>query len=161
MPTDEELLTGLASGAPPSNAPVGGTIVAVNQTEGTCDWEFNPTDQVLNAAGFIAAGYITQMLDQACAIAGIVKTGLVPTTLEIKTNCLRAVRPGVLRANARVRHSGSTIAFVDAELLDSSGNLVATCSSTTRLVDMTTLERKSGAANSPTPHNKVMKTDVE
>ena len=145
MPTDAELLRGLGSGAPPSNGPVGGTIVGLSQADGTCVYEFRPTDQVKNAAGFIAAGYITQMLDQACAIAGIAKTGQLATTLEIKTPCLRAARPGVLRAEARVVRAGRSIAFLEAELLDEDGTLLATASTTTNLIDMKTLKEKAGS----------------
>jgi len=145
MPTDDELLRGLGSGAPPSNGPVGGTILALSQAEGSCVYEFRPTEQVKNAAGFIAAGYITQMLDQACAIAGIAKTGRLATTLEIKTTCLRAARVGVLRAEARVVRAGRSIAFLEAELRDADGVLLATASTTTNLVDMEKLKEKSGA----------------
>ena len=52
MPTDAELLKGLGSGAPPSNEAIGGTILALSQSEGTCTYEFRPGQMVLNAAGF-------------------------------------------------------------------------------------------------------------
>lgn len=143
-PSDADLLRGLKSGAPPANRVVGGTIVALSQSKGTSTYDFRPTPDVLNAAGFVAAGYLTQMLDQACAIAGIAKSGQVPTTLEIKTTCLRAARLGSFRAEARVLKCGRSIAFIEAELRDGAGELIATATTTTNLVDMDKLREKSG-----------------
>ncbi len=144
MATDEQLVEELNASKPPSNAAVGGTIRSVSQEVGTCVFEFTPTEGVLNAAGFIGAGYITQMLDQACAIAGIAGTGRVPTTLEIKTSCLQALRLGTYVADARVVRSGRSVAFIEALLRDDEGAVVATASTTTNLVEMTTLRAKSG-----------------
>ena len=146
MPTDAELLKGLGSGAPPSNEAIGGTILALSQSEGTCTYEFRPGQMVLNAGGFIAAGYLTQMLDQACAIAGIAATGLLPTTLEIKTTCLRAARMGVFVAEARVLKSGRSIAFLEASLRNSDGELIATATTTANLIGMAKLREKNGSA---------------
>ncbi len=86
------------------------------------------------------------MLDQACAIAGIAKTGQLATTLEIKTTCLQAARMGVLKAEARVLRAGRSIAFLEAELRDQEGTLVATATTTTNLADMKKLKEKSGAS---------------
>ena len=143
--TDEELVAELNSNTPPANKILGGTILSVNQADGTCRFQFSPSGGVVNAAGFIGAGYITQMLDQSCAIAGIAKTGLVPTTLEIKTNCIKALRPAPMVAKAQVVHAGRSIAFVEGILLNENGEVVATASMTANLVDMAKLREKSGA----------------
>ena len=143
MAVDARLVEELNATAPPANAIVGGAILSVSQADGLCIFEYSPTQDVVNAAGFIGAGYITQMLDQACAIAGIAKTGRVPTTLEIKTSCLKALRPATLRAEARVLRAGRSVAFIEATLRDNDGDLVATASMTANLVDMSKLREKS------------------
>ena len=88
--------------------------------------------------------YVT--IDQACAIAGIAATGLLPTTLEIKTTCLRAARMGVFVAEARVLKSGRSIAFLEASLRNSDGELIATATTTANLIGMAKLREKSGSA---------------
>ena len=46
------------------------------------------------------------------------------TTIESKTNFLRAVREGYVEATARPLHTGRTIIVVDTELHDAAGRLV-------------------------------------
>ena len=57
MPTDEELVDQLNASKPPANETIGGTIRSVDQAAGTAVFEFTPTGGVVNAAGFIGAGY--------------------------------------------------------------------------------------------------------
>lgn len=54
------------------------------------------------------------------------------TTLEIKTNVVRPVKPdtGVLRATGRLIHRGRTTAVTEARLEDREGRLYAWASST-------------------------------
>ena len=143
VPTNEQLVDQLNASKPPANETIGGSIRSVDQTAGTCVFEFTPTGGVINAAGFIGAGYVTQMLDQACAIAGIAHTGRIPTTLEIKTSCLRALKLGTYRAEGRVLHAGQSVAFIEGVLRNDQGDIVATATTTTHLVDMAKLREKS------------------
>ena len=46
------------------------------------------------------------------------------TTIESKTNFLRAVRGGSVEATARPLHAGRTVVVVDTELRDDQGRLV-------------------------------------
>ena len=52
------------------------------------------------------------------------------TTIELKINFLRAVRKATLTAEARVVKAGSTLGYVECEVKDQTGKLVAKAAST-------------------------------
>jgi uncharacterized protein (TIGR00369 family) len=52
------------------------------------------------------------------------------TTVELKINFLRAVREGKLTAEARVVKAGGALGYVECDVIDQSGKLVARASST-------------------------------
>ena len=52
------------------------------------------------------------------------------TTIELKINFLRAVRKATLTAEARVVKAGSTLGYVECEVKDQAGKLVAKAAST-------------------------------
>ena len=52
------------------------------------------------------------------------------TTVELKINFLRAVRKATLTAEAKVVKAGSTLGYVECEVKDGDGRLVAKAAST-------------------------------
>jgi uncharacterized protein (TIGR00369 family) len=60
------------------------------------------------------------------------------TSIEIKVNYLKAVRPGTgpLTATGTVVKSGSRVAFTDGVVTDESGAIVATATSTLLVFDV-------------------------
>jgi uncharacterized protein (TIGR00369 family) len=58
------------------------------------------------------------------------------STLELKANFLRPVRPGRIRARGRVVDRRADIAYLDAELSDTDGSLIATASATARIIPL-------------------------
>ena len=52
------------------------------------------------------------------------------TTVELKINFLRAVRQALLTAEAKVVKAGSTLGYVECEVKDEQGRLVAKAAST-------------------------------
>ena len=58
----------------------------------------------------------------------------IVATLEIKVSYLELSRPGQLFAHARVVRAGKTVTFLEAELRDADGKLLATASSTARVI---------------------------
>jgi uncharacterized protein (TIGR00369 family) len=78
-------------------------------------------------AGVMHGGALMALADSAggwCAFLNI-PAGAATTTIESKTNFLRAVRSGYVEAVARPLHVGRTIVVVDTELRDERGALVA------------------------------------
>jgi len=64
------------------------------------------------------------------AYAATLGEGETFTTIELKINFLRAVRKGKLTADARVLKAGSTLRYVECEVKDQAGKLVAKVAST-------------------------------
>jgi uncharacterized protein (TIGR00369 family) len=52
------------------------------------------------------------------------------TTVELKINFLRAVRRATLTAEARVVRAGGTLGYVECDVTDEAGRLVARAAST-------------------------------
>jgi 1,4-dihydroxy-2-naphthoyl-CoA hydrolase len=60
-----------------------------------------------------------------CAFLNLPDGATGTTTVESKTNFLRAVRDGYVEATSVPLHKGKTVIVVDTELRDAQGKLVA------------------------------------
>lgn len=87
---------------------------------------------VLGLQGGIVAG----MLDSVMAQCVILCSGFAysPPTLELKVSYLEPAPPGLFRAHGHIAHRGGSVAFLQSELRDGRGRMVATATSTSRLV---------------------------
>ena len=85
-----------------------------------------------NPMGTVHGGILCDIADAAMGIA--FATTLSPgesfTTVELKINFLRPVRQILLRAEGRVIQRGRTIGYVECEVTDETGKLVAKSNST-------------------------------
>lgn len=85
-----------------------------------------------NPMGTVHGGILCDIADAAMGIA--FATTLAPgesfTTVELKINFLRPVRQAQLRAEGRVVQRGRTIGYVECEITDENGKLVAKSNST-------------------------------
>lgn len=91
--------------------------------------------------GIVQGGFVTGWLDAAMAHACVAKSDFsvgVPS-LEIKVSFLRPAHPGVgYRASGWITRWGRRIAFMEAELLDADGIVIARASSTAALTHLPT-----------------------
>jgi uncharacterized protein (TIGR00369 family) len=79
------------------------------------------------SAGILHGGVLMALADSIgayCAVLNLPE-GASTSTIESKTNFLRAVRSGYVEARARPLHVGRTTIVVDTELRDDQGKLVA------------------------------------
>src|SRR5947209_2300248 len=85
-----------------------------------------------NPMGTLHGGVYCDLADAAMgfAYAATLGAGETFTTIELKINFLRAVRTGTLTAEARVVKAGSTLGYVECDVTDQAGKLVARASST-------------------------------
>ena len=85
-----------------------------------------------NPMGTLHGGVYCDLADAAMGFAYAAKlgTGETFTTIELKINFLRAVRKATLTAEARVVKGGSTLGYVECEVKDQTGKLVAKAAST-------------------------------
>ena len=84
-------------------------------------------DDLCTTPGILHGGAIMAFADTLGAVGTVLnlKPGESTTTIESKTNFLRAVREGFVEAVARPLHTGRTTIVVDTELRDPQGKLVA------------------------------------
>ena len=94
--------------------------------------EMDADERHHNPMGTLHGGIYCDLADLAMgwAFASSLKEGESFTTLELKINFLKAVRKATLTAEARVVSGGRTIGFVECDVRDESGRLVARASST-------------------------------
>ncbi len=82
----------------------------------------------LTSAGILHGGVVMALADSAggyCAFANLPEGATATATIESKTNMLRAVRSGTIRATSRVLHAGGTTIVVETEVRDDQDRLVA------------------------------------
>jgi uncharacterized protein (TIGR00369 family) len=122
--------------APPAARTLGWKLEAVDPAAGTIRVAFEAAPEFLNPMGNVQGGFLAAMLDDTLgpALVATLEGDQFAPTLELKVNYLRPARPGRLVGNGRVVHRGGTIAFLEGDLRDPEGNLVATATATARIV---------------------------
>ena len=93
-----------------------------------------PGKHAYNPIGVIHGGYAATLLDSACgcAVHASLEPGQSYTTLELKVAYHRALQAdtGPIEAEGKVLTLGRRVAFAEARLVDASGRLYATATST-------------------------------
>ena len=114
--------------------PVGRLIgFVLKSTEpGRAVFEMEVDERHHNPMGTLHGGIYCDLADAAMgfAYAATLAEGETFTTIELKINFLRAVRKATLTAEARVVKAGSTLGYVECEVKDQAGKLVAKAAST-------------------------------
>ena len=110
-------------------------LVCVDKSEpGTTVWRMPADERFTNPAGILQGGFLAACCDSAMGAASVtwVKDRKVfSANVELKVSFLAPVRPGgFLTCTSRVVSGGNRVAFVEAEVVDGSGRLVAKASST-------------------------------
>ena len=115
---------------PPVSRLIGFVLKSIEP--GHAIFEMEADERHHNPMGTLHGGIYCDLADAAMgfAYAATLAKGETFTTIELKINFLRAVRKATLTAEARVVKAGSTVGYVECEVKDQSGNLVAKVSST-------------------------------
>ena len=116
----------------PIGVTLGFTLVEVD--DGLAVFEAEAGPWAYNPIGSVHGGWYAAVLDAplGCALYSTLPAGVGYTTLELKVNIIRGVRPdtGALRAVGRVVHRGRRTAVTEARMEDRDGNLYAFATST-------------------------------
>lgn len=88
-----------------------------------------------NAAGNVQGGFLAAMLDDCMGPAVLIATDATayPSTIDLNVQFLAPAKPGKLVGKGRVVQLGKTIAFVESELEDPSGNIIARATASVRI----------------------------
>jgi len=115
---------------PPVSRLVGFVVKFVEP--GHAIFELEADERHHNPMGTLHGGIYCDLADAAMgyAYAATLAEGETFTTIELKINFLRAVRKATLIAEAKVVKAGSTLGYVECEVKDQSGKMVAKAAST-------------------------------
>lgn len=130
--TADELIERFNARQPPTGILFGMKVLEVDQAEGRVRQSFEIDGRFCNPRGTVQGGIMAALLDDAAAFAGIVALGEPGfiASLEIKVSYFAPALPGTLFAEGRCVKMGKSACFLEAELTDSSGKLLAKLTST-------------------------------
>jgi uncharacterized protein (TIGR00369 family) len=114
----------MSQGRAPVHDVLGRELRRAEAGSGTAELEFEARRELTNGVGTIQGGVLAAMLDSAmgAALSTLLERDEVPPTLELKACFIRPARPGRITGRAR------------GELRDARGALLATATSTSRLI---------------------------
>ena len=118
--------------APPIASHINLEIVGV--TTGEAVMAATPDESHYNPIGSVHGGFVATLLDSVCgcAVQTTLPAGTAYTSLDLSVNFLRGLTSdtGRVIATGRVTKPGTKAAFVEADLRDADGRLLATATST-------------------------------
>jgi uncharacterized protein (TIGR00369 family) len=124
--------------APPSSKLLGWHLLDARPQDGWIRIGFEGKPDFCNPAGFVQGGILSAMLDDTMGPAVFVMTDgkLYTATITMTVNFLSPAKPGPIVGEANVTQLGKTIAFVEARLMAGNGTVLATATSSARLVEI-------------------------
>ncbi len=132
--SDEDMLARFRNSKkrPPCTEALGMQVTAVNQARMTVRFAFEARADFANPTGAIQGGFLAAMLDEAMSTTAIIASNVTMNapTLEMKVSYLRPLFVGPASAEARVLKWGKSTCFIEAELYNPAGELVAKASAT-------------------------------
>ena len=122
---------------PPCAKLLGWRLIDARPEDGWIRILFDGKESFCNPAGFVQGGMLSAMLDDTMGPAVFVMTEgrLYTTTITMNVNFLAPAKPGPITGEATVTQLGKTIAFVEGRLTAKDGTLLATATSSIRLVE--------------------------
>jgi len=122
---------------PPISKLLGWRLIDLKPEEGMIRVGFEGTEDFCNPTGFIQGGILSAMLDDTMGPAAFIMSGgkLYTPTITMTVNFISPGKVGAFECEAKVVQMGKTVVFVEARLMDGAGTLVATATSTSRLVE--------------------------
>ena len=115
-------------------------VLEVDEERGWIRVRFEATEAFLNPAGTVQGGILVAMLDDTMGPALWFMNGgrTYSTTIDLSASFLCAAQPGLLYGEGRVVQRGKIIAFLEAQLSDPAGRIVARATASARVLSGTT-----------------------
>jgi uncharacterized protein (TIGR00369 family) len=123
---------------PPCATLLGLDILEADHGKGRVKIAFTAKTEFCNASGNVQGGFLAAMLDDCMGPAILIASNaeVFPSTIDLNVQYLVPAKPGQLIGKGRVVKIGNTIGFVEAELEDASGNLIARATASVRITAM-------------------------
>ena len=122
-----------------ASAILGLDLLDVDVEKGVARAAYDTTPALGNRYGAIHGGMTAAIMDDIIALAAglTIEWGQITPTLEMKVNYIAQGKPGArLIAEARTIRRGGTVIFLEADLKDETGKLIATASSTVMIAQV-------------------------
>ena len=129
---------GIQDRTAPCHHLLGRRVIRAEHDSGRSELTFEAPEEFTNGMGNVQGGLLAAMLDSVmgAAISTVLAEGERPPTLEMKISFIQPAKVGTIGGIARVVHRGKSVAFVEGELHDPSGALLATGTSTARILQV-------------------------
>src|SRR5262245_36269937 len=111
-------------------------VLEFDQARGWARIGFEAGPAFLNPGGAVQGGILTAMLDDTMGPALWFMTSgeAFPVTIDVNTSFFASTKPGPLVGEGLVLQLGKTIAFLQGELKDAHGRLIARSTASARVV---------------------------
>ena len=115
---------------------LGWVLLDFDTAKGWVKVGFETRPQFCNGSGFVQGGFVTAMLDDTMGPAVLVASEgrFYVVTIGMQVQFLAPARPGKFVGEGLVVQMGRSVAFLEASLRDDGGTLVATATSSARLM---------------------------
>ncbi|WP_439106877.1 PaaI family thioesterase [Congregibacter sp.] len=112
-----------------------GKVTETDAEEGTVTLTFTVGENLCHSGDVVQGGFVTAMLDAAMSHAVFAYDDTVGnlSSLEISTRYLEATRAGFLTAVGRIVRLSHKTAFLDGQLFNAEGTLLATTQSVAKI----------------------------
>lgn len=136
MPPDRPSTEGIQDRSAPCHHLLGRRVLRAEPDSGRSELTFEAPEAFTNGMGNVQGGLLAAMLDSVmgAALRTVLGEGERPPTLELKINFIRPAKVGTIGGSAHVVHRGKSVAFVEGQLHDPAGTLLATGTSTARII---------------------------
>jgi uncharacterized protein (TIGR00369 family) len=130
---------------PPCARHLGWVLLARDAQKGWARTSFDGRPEFLNGSGFVQGGFLCAMLDDTMGPAVLIASHgtRYPATIDMNVSFLAPAKSRRFFGEGRVVQLGKTVAFVEAQLSDDAGTIVARATSSVRLIP---IERLAGGA---------------
>jgi uncharacterized protein (TIGR00369 family) len=121
---------------PPCAELLGWSLIDFDTPKGWAKVTFETRPEFLNGSGFVQGGFVAAMLDDTMGPAVLVASEgrSYVVTIGMQVQFLRPARPGKFVCEGLVLQMGTSVAFIEARLRDGDDMLVATATSSARLM---------------------------
>ena len=125
----------LAGKRPPCAKTLGWELIAEYPDEARIEIAFHPNNTMLNPHGAVQGGFVAAMLDDTMGPALVSSSGDMeaPVSLDLNVTFIQPVLPGRVIGEGRVVSRTKSTAFLEAELFDEQGALLARATSTAKV----------------------------
>lgn len=122
--------------APPCAELLGWKLLDARPDEGWVRVGFNARREFCNPAGSIQGGFLAAMLDDTMGPAVFTHTdgALYTATIDMNVCYLAPAQVGPIYGEGQVVQLGKTVGFVEARLMDGTGQWLAKASASVRLI---------------------------